>query len=54
MPATPARVQFHDIPITRLDSDELSPRVTNKLITGGSPAQSPLYRIEGGHAHDER
>jgi hypothetical protein len=54
MPATPARVQFHEIPMTRLDSDELSRRVANKLIIGGSPAQSPLYRLEGGHAHDER
>ncbi len=54
MPATPARVQFHEIPMTPLDSDELSRRVANKLIIGDPPAQSPLYRLEGGHAHDER
>jgi hypothetical protein len=54
MPATPARVQFHEIPMTPLDSNELSRRVANILIIGGSPAQSPLYRLEGGHAHDER
>lgn len=54
MPATPARVQFHEIPMIRLNSDELNRRVANKLIIGSSPAQSPLYRLEGGHAHDER